>query len=494
MVQRWRCATNTTGRITRLLAGWESQSGSLAQRLAAAVTDLVDQGDLRDGDTMPSERSLGAALMISRGTVTEAYNLLRDAQVVESRVGSGSFITSLGGRGGGGPRADARLNSFGSHPVQRHHDLSSGAPGGLDLVVEHSDRVLRQSRLADLVADDGYEPAGLLELREALAGYYADLGVATSTDELLVTSGSQQGLAMVAAALVRPGDVVLVEDPSYRGALDAFRAQGARLVPVPVDPSGPDLEVLERLVRQLKPRLFYSLPIAHNPTGSVISPAKAAGLTRILSGSRTILLEDGSPADLMLDADRPPTPVGHGLPPEQWVALGSVSKLFWGGLRIGWIRARSSFLDPLVRAKAVADLGSSPLTQLVAASCLSVVDEARAVRRRQLETGYAAAAAILNADAPEWSFTRPGGGSGLWVRVPGLDASAFGQHARRHGILVSPGPVFSAVEGCREYLRIPFWREPDALGEGLTDLIALWRDHQRASTPGDTAGPRRSPL
>ncbi|MEO9325281.1 PLP-dependent aminotransferase family protein [Nocardioides sp. C4-1] len=476
-VRRRRRATNTTGRVTRLLAGWQSQSGPLAQRLAAAVTDLVDQGDLRAGDTMPSERTLAGALMVSRGTVTAAYNLLRDARVIESRVGSGSSVTSVGARGVAGPRADARLTSFGEHPVQRHHDLSSGAPGGLDLVREHTDRVLQHPRLAELVADDGYEPAGLLELRTALARYYADLGVATSADEVLVTSGSQQGLAMVAAALVRPGDVVLVEDPSYRGALDAFRAQGARLVPVPVDHSGPDLEVLERLVRRLEPRLFYSLPIAHNPTGSVITPDRAAGVNRILAGSRTILLEDGSPADLVLDADRPPTPVGHGLPPDQWVALGSVSKLFWGGLRIGWIRARSSFLGPLVRAKAVADLGSSPLTQLVAASCLSVVDEARVVRRRQLETGYAAASAILNAEAPEWSFTRPGGGSGLWVRVPGLDASAFGQHARRHGILVSPGPVFSAVEGCREFLRIPFWREPDALGEGLADLIALWRDH-----------------
>lgn len=468
----------TTGRLVRLLAGWDTLPGPLGQRLGTAIADLVDHGDLRGGDRLPSERVLGAALVVSRGTVTEAYDLLRGAHLLESRVGSGSFVTAVGNRGPD-PRDEARLASFDDHADAVVHDLSSGAPGGLGLVTEHTGRVLTRAALTDLVAGDGYEPAGSAQLREALAGYYRQRGVPTAPDELLVTSGSQQGLALVAGAVVVPGDVVLVEDPSYRGALDAFRARGARLVPVPMDRDGPRLDVLERLVHQLRPRLFYSLPIAHNPTGLVVTPDRAAGVARVLAGSGTLLVEDGSPADLVLAGDAPPPPVGRHLPAEQWIALGSLSKLFWGGLRIGWVRGPASFLGPLGRAKAVADLGSSPLTQLVAASCLADVDLARRQRRAQLLAGYEATADVLHRYAPEWSWTRPGGGSGLWVHVPGLDAVAFGQSARRHGVLVSPGPLFSAVEGFRDHLRIPFWRSPQEQQVGLRRLVDLWREHGR---------------
>jgi DNA-binding transcriptional MocR family regulator len=465
----------SSGRISRLLTGWESLPGPLGQRLAAALADLVEQGDVRGGDRLPSERALASALCVSRGTVTDAYNRLRGDGWIESRTGSGSYVATGRALDEAGALAEARLSSFEGRAARRCHDLSSGAPGGLDLVSEHSARVLGSDRLFRLMSGDGYEPAGLAELRDALATYYADLGVPTREEELLVTSGSQQALNLIAGTFVNPGDVVLVEDPSYRGALDVFRAHGARLVPVPVDIEGPDVEVLGRLVRRLRPRAVYLLPVAHNPTGYVISERRAAAVSDVLAGTETLLVEDGSPADLLLRDERPPPPLGRDLPAEQWVAIGSASKLFWGGLRVGWIRSGAPALATLGRAKAVADLSTSLLGQLLTASCLAEVDEARRRRRHQLSAGYDLAAQVLGATAPEWSWRRPAGGSGLWVRLPGTDTVAFGQHARRHGVLVVPGPVFSPVDGFRDYLRIPFWKDPAELEVDLRQLTELWQ-------------------
>src|SRR5690606_33390249 len=120
-----------------------------------------------------------------------------------------------------------------------------------------------------------------------------------------------------------------------------------------------DVDMLQRLVGQLQPRLVYLLPVAHNPTGYILSPAKASRIAEVMDGSGSILVEDGSPADLALTAAPLPTPVGGALTSAEWIAIGSASKVFWGGLRIGWIRANESTLHTLVRAKAVEDLGSS---------------------------------------------------------------------------------------------------------------------------------------
>ncbi len=464
-----------TARVARLLEGWESAPGSLPDRLCHALADLIDEGDLADGDRLPSERGLATALSVSRGTVTEAYTRLRDDGRVSSHVGSGSVVTLTHRRES---TNDARFSTFGSRDDEPI-DLSSGAPGGLDVVVEHARSALDSSVFAKLVTQDGYDLRGLPILRTALGTYYTDLGVPTQPGEILVTNGSQQALKLLADTLVSRGDTIVVEDPTYRGALEVFRARNTRLVPLPVEADGPDVDMLARLVRQLRPRLVYLLPVAHNPTGYLISPQKARRIAEIMDGSGSILVEDGSPADLTLNNATPPTPVGAALTSAEWIAVGSASKVFWGGLRIGWIRAGQSTLRTLVRAKAAEDLGSSVVSQLITTVCLHDLANARSLRRSHLRRSLRAAIDTLNQHAPEWSWTEPQGGSGLWVRLPGTDTTAFAQTARRNGIVIVPGPVFSSVEGFQDHLRIPFWKDPDELTAGLTRLADLWRSSRQ---------------
>ncbi|RSN68969.1 aminotransferase-like domain-containing protein [Actinomadura sp. WAC 06369] len=460
---------SSAARVVRLLQGWENAPGRLGERL-------------------PSERGLAAALSVSRGTVAEAYARLREDGWIGSRTGSGSFASAARGGDAIAVPGDARLSTFGGRAPERLVDLSSGAPGGLPLVARAM-AGLDAGLVSRLVAGDGYHVTGLDCLRDALGTYYADLGVPTSAGQILVTSGSQQALKLIAEALVGPGDTVVVEDPSYRGALDVFRARRARLVPVPVESDGPDLRVLERVVEHLRPRLVYLLPAAHNPTGSVVSRGKARRLAEILGRHGTLLVEDGSPADLVFAPGGPPPPVGAALDPAQWIAIGSASKVFWGGLRVGWIRAGEAMVQSLARTKAVEDLGSSVLSQLLTADCLREIAAARAARRAQLGAGLRTAVATLQVEAPEWSWPEPAGGSALWVRLPGTATTAFAQVARRNGISVVPGPVFSSVDGFQDHLRIPFWKEPDELEAGLTRLVRLWRADRGARRPSGARPP-----
>ncbi|HET7120507.1 MAG TPA: PLP-dependent aminotransferase family protein [Solirubrobacterales bacterium] len=458
-------------RIARLLRGWDGRAeATLPERLAAAIIELIDQGELAAGFKLPSERRLAEALAISRGTVTAAYGELKTEGWLDSRVGSGSKVMSVKGR----PAADrtrvgGRLATVGASGVPL--DLTSGALPGLELTAELAARAMRD-RLPGLLTGDGYQPQGLPELRLAVADYYGKLGARTDPEQIAITTGSQQALQLLADAFIAPGDTVLVEESTYRGAIEVYHSHGAKLVPIPTGSDGPDPEALRRLVERLRPRVVYMLPTAHNPTGYVVPPLKAAAIAAVLRDSEAMFFEDGTPADLVLDRSRPPIPIGAGIPPERWIAIGSISKLFWGGLRVGWIRAVAGATQRLTRIKTAADLGTSLVGQAVATECLGAAEEARAQRREELLAGLDGAEALLRELAPEWEWERPQGGSALWVRIPGADTKALAEVGRRNGVAVIPGAFFSPVDGLGDRIRIPFWGDGGELRAGLEVLVA----------------------
>ncbi|MFN8215325.1 MAG: PLP-dependent aminotransferase family protein [Solirubrobacterales bacterium] len=465
-------------RVARLLRGWDSrEEPTMAERLAAAMIELIDQGELAAGFRLPSERRLAETLAISRGTVTAAYGELRTEGWLDSRVGSGSRVMSVRGRPAADrTRVDGRLATVAEHDTAL--DLTSGALPGLPSTADLALRAVRE-RLPRLLAGDGYEPQGLAELRASVSAYYGALGAPTAPEEVAITTGSQQALQLLADAFVAPGDTVLVEDPTYRGAIEIFHSRGARLVPIPVLGDGPDPDALRHLVERLRPRLVYMLPIAHNPTGYVVARARAEAIAAILADSEAMFFEDGTPADLVLDRSRPPTPVGVGIPPQLWVSIGSISKLYWGGLRVGWIRADHGVIERMTRIKTATDLGTSLVSQAIAIECLQGVEEARAARRGELLASLEDAEDLLRGLAPEWSWRRPQGGSALWVRIPDTDTRALAETGRRHGVAVVPGAFFSAVDGFADRVRVPFWGRLEDLRAGLELLVGAWRGQRR---------------
>jgi DNA-binding transcriptional MocR family regulator len=349
-------------------------------------------------------------------------------------------------------------------------DLSSGALPGLPMV-EAAITGIDPALIAAEVRTDGYHPAGLPCLRTAIARRYTEDGLPTGENQILVTAGSQQAVWLVAHGLVGPGDEVVVEEPTYRGALEAFRAAGARPISVPVGVDGLDVAHLERTLRSREPRLLYCQPNVHNPFGTSMPSAARKALADVVGRYGVLTVEDTCNVDLLLDGGRSRPLLAKDAPADRMLSIGTASKLFWGGLRVGWIRADPAMIFRLTEAKKAADIGCAVLDQLAVADLLTRVPQARRERGAQLRAGLDAAIAVLTERRPDWRWVIPHGGTGLWVDT-GADAVALVERARRCGVRLSAGPAFSAFGAFRRHIRLPTWHPMQDLGNGFDRLDA----------------------
>jgi DNA-binding transcriptional MocR family regulator len=470
--------------VVNQLGAWSAGKGPLQQKLARALTQAIRAGGIQTGIRLPSERALAHALSVSRTTVVAAYDALRDGGWLESRSGSGTWVSArspvvAAARGAAQAGALAASPLFGLLSNRDGADLLDFALGsplpltGLPADIFH----LPADEYAALLRDRLYYPLGLPPLRQALAAYYAAMGLPTRPDEILVTNGAQQGIALSAALYLQRGDTALVEDPTYFGALDAFRAVGARLSGLPVERAGVSPAVLRDRISATAARLVYITPTYQNPTGAVMPHATRKEAARIAAEFGVPLIDDGTLAELVLDGP-PPPPIAAFDPDAPIVTIGSLSKLLWPGLRIGWVRAPEPIIGRLARLKSCTDLASPLLTQAIAVRLLASLPAARELRRRELRPRRDLLAALLAEHLPDWTFRRPAGGLFLWTKLPSGDAREFAQTCLRHGVVVLPGPVMSASDRYTAYLRLPFLAEPATLRVGVRRLATAWRDYQ----------------
>jgi DNA-binding transcriptional MocR family regulator len=471
-------------RLEALFTDWSSHgSGPLYRRLAEAIKSRMDSGDFPPGKRLPSERHLAAALAVSRTTVVAAFGLLRQQGRIESRRGSGSRVDATESLP---PTDRSRFGEGSAEPVFRSlieepptavAFLGAHLPALADLLGQAMERSRRT--LLGQFSHHGYMPLGLPALRRGLAVHLTHRGLPTREEEILVTGGAQQAISLVADALVRPSDSVLIEDPSYPGAIDAFSAAGARLRAIPVGEGS-----IARHLRQCAgaPRLAYLQPTFQNPTGEVLSSAERKEIALAAAKRNVPIVEDLTIADLSLD-DEPPRPIaacaGRGA---AVLTIGSFSKLYWGGLRVGWIRAPEPLIGRLSRVKALADLGTSIPSQAIAAALLGSWTAAREARRRQIAARLSAARRALERLIPEWSYETPGGGLTLWLRIPRGRATDFSAVALRHGVSVLPGTVCSPSGAHADRLRLPIVLEPSEIRDGVERLAGAWADFTKAES------------
>jgi DNA-binding transcriptional MocR family regulator len=462
-------------RLTRVLADWAAgvSDGALFRQLADRLSELIHAGDIPAGVRLPSERAIASVLGVSRTTVVTALDRLRAEGLVVSRQGAGTYVTLAGLHRQ--VRGDSRLNTFlEAAAAVGHADLRSAALPGLPIVTEEI-RQLEAGDVADLVSSHGYVPGGLPELRAAVAMYYDNLGLATTTDQVLVTSGAQQALRLVSTVVLEPGDTVVVEEPTFRGAIETLRSAGARLVPVPSGPEGIDLSVLREVIGRVRPALIFVQIGGHNPTGAAVSEAERARLGRIADRTDALVVEDGSVYDALIDGDLVP-PLGSYSP--RVITIGSASKSFWGGLRVGWLRASPDLIHHLTVVKGAEDLGTSLVAQVLTVKLLRQIEVARKERRASLGQARTVLLNALDAVLPDWIPQTPQAGGSLWVRLPEPGATAFAQRAERHGVSVLAGPTFSCTDGLDDHLRIAFAASLETIVHGVSRLAETW--HERA--------------
>ena len=322
-----------------------------------------------------------------------------------------------------------------------------------------------------------YSPTeGNRELREGIAARYAQRGLPTDAGDILVTTGSQQGLSLLATALVDPGDVVLVESPSYLAALQCFALAGARLVAVPTDEDGLDTDALARLAQQLQPRLLYTVPTFQNPTGRTLGRQNRRDVVAVAARYGFRVLEDDPYAELRYSGDALP-PMAADAEPGQVVSTGSFSKILAPGLRLGWIRTDPSVRPALVVAKQAADLHTSTLDQAAAAHYLTTgrLDGAIARSREEYRRRRDALLAGLPGALPAGSrWNSPDGGMFVWATLPeGWDTTALLPVALEHDVAFVPGAPFFATEPQAHTMRLSFTTyDPEQIAAGTRRLGA----------------------
>jgi DNA-binding transcriptional MocR family regulator len=471
-VNLFRLAPINASRLVRLLGDWLGSGDTLYGQLAERVRQLARTGTIPAGTRLPSERSLGTALGISRNTVARAFDELRAEGVLASRTGDGTYVVA----GSRHPvRDDDRFGSFASTVVEGDSrpriDLRSAALPGLQMTADEINS-LDGVRVRDLVASHGYLPAGLPELRAAIASYYDALGLPTEPDQVLVTSGAQQALRLVASLHVEPGSVVAIEEPSFRGAIQSLKALGARLVGVPTGPRGIDVDVLAATLSKVRPVLLVLQSTVHNPTGSVMDSLHRSRVAGLATQFGVPVVDDSTLADTIIDGDRLPLPLAAGN--DMVITIGSMSKLFWGGLRVGWARAHTDLVERLTALKGGEDLGTSVLAQVLAGRLLSRVEQARDERHAVLAEARRCVLDAVDGLLPDWKPHVPAGGASLWVRLPAARATAFAQRADRDGVRVLPGPTFSASDSLDDHLRIAFTGPNDVTIRGIELLARTW--------------------
>ena len=347
--------------LARLLGEWRS-GGPAYAALARAVRLLVLDGRLPLRTRLPGERELAEALGVSRTTATAAYAALREEGYLASRRGAGSW-TRLPADPGAAPGPSPGGTGGGVIDLSC---AASAAPDG-DL---HAALAKATAELPRHLPGPGYDAAGLPVLREAIAAYLSRLGAPTTADQIFVSAGALHALTLLLRVLSGPGDRVVVEHPTYAAALDAVRASGARPVPVPMLDDGWDLEMLASTFRQANPGLAYLIADHQNPTGLSMPAGDRERLVALARATRTPLVVDEAIVGLHLDGEPQRSVAALDEAGETVITIGSMSKTFWAGLRIGWVRANPSLINRLAAARAALDISSPVIEQLMAVSLL----------------------------------------------------------------------------------------------------------------------------
>ncbi|GAA1428653.1 PLP-dependent aminotransferase family protein [Microlunatus lacustris] len=324
-----------------------------------------------------------------------------------------------------------------------------------------------------------YSPTeGNRALRDAVAARCTARGLPTDGADVLITTGSQQGLSLLATALVDPGDVVLVESPSYLAALQCFALTGARLVAVPSGEEGIDPDALAALAARWSPKLLYTVPTFANPTGRTLDLDNRRAVVDVAERHGFRVLEDDPYAELRYSGE-PVTPLAALAGPGRVVSTGSFSKILAPGLRLGWIRTDASVRAGVVVAKQAADLHTSTVDQAAAAHYLATgrldpaVGRTRAEYRRRRDALLAGLPAALPAGS---RWTTPDGGMFVWVTLPeGWDTTALLPRALEHDVAFVPGAPFFASDPQPATMRLSFTTYgPDDIAEGTRRLAAVF--------------------
>lgn len=466
----------------------------ITQQLANWLKEGIRTGSLPRGMKLPATRALAAELGLSRITIQNAYAQLESDGLIVTREGSGTFVDppqtirqapdqpigknwptwQLAGQG------EPVTAMLGVHTPSTGKVISFTGVGDPDqFPIRDFLHTLQDVIRRDGTAALGYGRfgAGYDPLRLTISRVLASQGIQANPEQVMITSGSQQALALVCQQLLHEGDVILVESPTYNLALDLFRRLKLRINDVPVDENGMQVELIEPLLQVDHPRLIYTIPNFQNPTGSCMSVSRRKLLLSLAAKYNIPILEDDFAGDLRYE--------GHSLPAikaldtnGQVIYVGTFSKMLMPGIRVGYLVADGPVFDQLVNLKFVQDLTTSPLTQRALDDFVTVGRYQAHLRRtaRLYRQRRDALVTVLKKHLPQATFFIPRGGLFLWMTLPeGFSSTELLPLAAKAGVEFAPGTRFFAnPEDGESYIRLNFATlTVEEIEEGLTRLTQL---------------------
>jgi DNA-binding transcriptional MocR family regulator len=469
--------------LTAALRHFPEGDGPLYHQLAQAITQAVERGDILPGARLPPERVLADKLKLSRTTVVQAYARMREAGTIESRHGSGTWVRRAGKTGWPSLQEQEVSSAFRRNVVfrsliERSNDTIGFVSAQLPPLPEVNDAIKLVARKAGagLLASDGYYPMGLPELRQAVARHFARHGLPTLDEQVLITNGAQQAVSLIAGLLVARGESVVTEDPTYIGAIDVFGSAGARILALPGSADGLDTDRLQALLA-MRPRLFYCVPSYHNPTGALMPEQVRKTVARLAEELQIPVVEDNT-LDAIELGKGPPLPIAAFAKSAPILTVGSLGKLFWPGLRVGFIRGPEPWIGRLGRYKALCDLGGPLLSQAIAAVLLEHAPMAMKTRRREVGGKLETMTRLLSKHLPSWTWQKPEGGLLLWARMGSGDADELAQIAVRHGVAIVPGSANSPDHHFPDHVRLPLVADAATMKEGILRLARAAQEYQ----------------
>lgn len=490
----------------------DNRAEPLYLQIVRRFKESIQSGKLPIDSRLPTNRELSALLNVDRSTVARAYLELSEEGLIESHVGRGTFVKAAR------PAAqDRRVTA--AHTIVWSEKFSRASrtldgilarqpvsAGVRDDVISFGGGIPTEEfypseqfqRIVTRMVKSGrteemfeYSPAdGNAELRAEVIAYLRRQGLSARDDELLIVSGSQQGIDLVSQALVDEGDVVVLEEPSYFWAICNFRAKHARLIGVSVDEEGMRMDALESVLSRHKVKLLYLMPSFQNPTGATLSPGRRQRLLELAREYQVPVLEDNFVGELVYDGERMPSLRTEPGAKEIVIHQGTFSKALCPGLRLGWLVAPAEVMARLRAAKRASDLSTNSMAQVILAHYLKDglysqhLEHVRAAYRARrdamisaLDT-YIAPLSISGELASgrntstRVTWQKPNGGLFVWLKLPGrLSARELLAYAEREGVSFSPGELFFVGGDQPEFMRLCFIQtDEQVIEEGIRRL------------------------
>ncbi|MBG9775961.1 PLP-dependent aminotransferase family protein [Brevibacillus laterosporus] len=464
----------------------------LSKQIYLSIVDHIRSGLLQEDVQLPSVRELSKQLEVSLVTVVKAYTKLEQENFVTSIQGKGTFVKAN--------RKEIvdrqkEVHSYNwqlsvqdylprsqfaqfHHAPEKIHLSSSMIDPGL-LPNRYLEREIYQmlSENPRILSQYG-EIQGDEQLRNAMYEYVKECEAPTIPENILVTSGSQQGIDLVARTFVGPGDVVVMEAPTYPGAIDVFRGRGATILTVPVDQDGMRVDILQNLCDKYKPKVIYTIPTFHNPTGAVMTFKRRKQILNLAQSIQSIIIEDDPWSEIYFDK-KPPASIKSMDQYGHVVYVKGLSKTLAPGCRIGILAASGSIFKRLLAAKANTDLGSPLLTQksiLPFIKSKKMIDHTKKLRTA-LKIRRDLVLELLSKHAPfEVSWIIPKGGLNVWISLPSwIDTNHLLLEAKKQQLTFLPGSACYPVELENHHLRLSYsYMSEQLLHEGVTTLCSIF--------------------